>query len=480
MWIRERVVRNRNRARGTVIGVMRGTHLLKRAVGSYRRIFHIEEIENSTVLKWMFGALLFFFFLTFNSWIGSNLTTVETAQRGAAVCWPYFQDCWKLYFLHALPYGYSQTTFYMGLYGLMLLIVYFMWKQKWVYAHLLMVVLFLWKVFVGFVLSYLIQGPYDYYHLILTAVLLFFPFKEYFLKLVFVLLYFLSATTKIDPTWVLGTYFTTLKTGLPIFPTFLTPLFTNFVIFMQIVGAWFLLSRTVVLQRLVLIFFVIFHLYSGIFVLYHYPSIALLPLLILFGPLYTYTQPPTSRTSLPSWLFIGAVMLFQIPGFLIPLPGDRRLTLEGNRYGMFMFEANHECVATIRTYRNDIPLPEKETISTSTLSSCSGFYCLTETKQYAEAGLAVDERRFESVSAWNRCDPYPYWARYHAQCARNPGIVRIAFTFDHSINGGPFYRIVDTPNICSLSYAPFSHNDWIKIPPFAPVIGYPLQNVYSY
>lgn len=454
--------------------------LLLKIRDRYHQLFGIEEIEHSQVLQWMFGAMLFFFFITFSNWIGSSLTTIETAAKGTEICWPYFQDCGRLYFLERLPNGYSQSTWYMGLYSILIAVVYLMWRKKWTEAHALLLMLFVWKVFVGFVLSYSALTPYDYYHLILTAVLLFLPYKEYFLRIAFVLLYFVSGTIKIDSTWTLGTYFTTLKTGLPLFPTELTPVFTNLVIFMQIVGAWFLLSKHPVLQRGTLLFFVAFHLYSGIFVLYTYPSIALPPLLILFGPLYRPAKPPLDRKSVPGWMFMGLIIVFQIPGMIIPLPGDRRLSLEGNHYGMFMFEANHQCAATIRTYRTDIPLPETKATTPVPLSQCTGRRCLTERSIYAEDGQYVTEERIESGSAWYRCDPYTLWSQNHRQCARDPNIARIAVILDHSINGEPFYRIVDVPDMCSVGYKPFSHNEWIRTRAESPIVGYPMQNVYRY
>ena len=138
---------------------------------TWRGWFNVHEIEVSPALKWSFGALLFFFFLTFSSWISDSLVSISTATYGSAVCWPYFQDCSGLYFLQSLPWGYSQSTFYMGLYGVMLAIVYCMWKERWVWAHLLMTILLLWKVFAISVLSYLIAGPYDYYHVTFAIIL---------------------------------------------------------------------------------------------------------------------------------------------------------------------------------------------------------------------------------------------------------------------------------------------------------------------
>lgn len=455
------------------------SHILKKidslsssCSAKYRKFFSIEEIENESILQWMFGASLFFFFVTFYRWIGEAKTTIETAERGAAICWAYFQNCADHYFLQLVPNGYSQSTLYMVFYGMMLLIVYLMWKKEWVQAHALLFALFLWKMYVIFFLSFVVAGPYDYYHLILTSVLLFAAFKEYFLKLAFVFMYFMSATIKFSPAWVLGTYFSSLSSGIPLLPGWLTVIATNIVIFGQIIECWFLLSRNKILQRIAVAYATFFHLYSGILVYYHYPSIALPPLLILFGPMYKYTRTPFSKRAITGWIIIILVGLFQLLGFVVST--DRFMTLEGHRYGMFMFEANHQCTYVFRTYSN-----RADTNTSWRGLQCTGTYCLTETSTESKGGKTVYTRKGESASSWNRCDPYELWSRARGACDK-PGIERISMQFDHSINGGPFYRIVDEPSICDLTYQPFTHNKWIKVPPEAPAIGYPVQNDYQY
>jgi len=410
----------------------------------YYRLFGIKEIEESRILKWFFGSTLFTFYITFSSWIGSSATTIEAVVQNRYTCWPYFQDCGALHFLSALPDGYSQTTLYMFFFGLILLTVYLMWKREWVLAHILLTVLFVWKFFVLFFLTETLAANYDYYHIVLTIILLFLPFKLFFLKLAFVLLYFLSTTIKIHEGWILGTYFTALKTGLPIFSDSIAPLITNFVIFMQIVGAWFLFSSNKILQRSAVVYFIIFHLYSGILVEYRYPATVLPSLLILFGPLYRVTKVPRNKKAVAGWTLVVLLFIFQFLSIVIP--GDEKITLEGNRYGLYMFEANHQCVSTVQIYQAD---------------------------------GTVTNNRSEFSLARHRCNPYSRWFHLQQICKRDKTLDHIEWQFDHSINGGPFYRIVDESDVCSLNYKPLGHNEWIRTPEEgAPIIGYPVQNVY--
>jgi hypothetical protein len=411
----------------------------------YRRFFSIAEIETNTILQLVFGATLLSYFLAFSAWINSTTTTIDAVLNNSYVCWPHFQNCAHWMFLRALPHDYTQTTLYMVLFGTLILSSYFVFRKEWVFAHVALIPSYLWHMWVVFFISFTLGGNYDYYLFVFATVLLFLPHKEFFLKLSFVTLYFLSTIAKIHGTWILGTYFSALKTGLPLLPDALMPLWTNLVICMEMVGAWFLLSGNRVRQRIALTFFVVFHLYSGILVEYRYPATVLPTLIILFGPLYRVTRIPFDRRAIVGFLCIGMLFLGQFTPVLIY--GDEKLTHEGNRYGLYMFEANHQCVSTTITHLAD-----------------------------------GTERRAvqESYSARSRCEPYRYWFRIHSFCEQNETVTNVEWTFDHSINGGPFLRIVEVPDACALSYKPFSHNDWIKTERDNPeIVGYPVENVYE-
>jgi hypothetical protein len=193
--------------------------------------------------------------------------------------------------------------------------------------------------------------------------------------------------------------------------------------------------------------------------------------------LYRHTPIPFTRRAILGWIFIACIALFQILGFVTP--GDRRATLEGNRFGMFMFEANHQCAAEVTVYRPGKSV-DPYVWEAPAGTPCSGFFCVVKRETRMDGDASAEMSRHESATAWSRCDPYEWWARLHTQCERDPAVSRIAFTFDHSVNGGPFYRIVDAENICDLDYRLFRHNEWIRMTDEATVVGYPVQNTYHY
>jgi len=133
---------------------------------AYRRIFNIGEIETNPVLQWILGASTFFFLLTFDVWINSASVL---SKAGNGICWPYAQGCESLFFLERLPLGYSQSTFYMALYAVLILIVWRMWRKDWTGAHMLLLPLFLFKFVTVMALAFSEAAPYHYYHLILTV-----------------------------------------------------------------------------------------------------------------------------------------------------------------------------------------------------------------------------------------------------------------------------------------------------------------------
>lgn len=411
----------------------------------YRAFFAIHEIEDSLILQLAFGASLLSFFVTFFLWSARLEPSATAVAQNAYTCWPYFQNCGFLQILTSTPYGYSHTFLYALLLGLLTYTAYAIFKKDWISAHAALSLAWLWKVLVVFVFSMHGGGNFDYYDIYLAFVLLFLPLKLFFVRLVFVVLYFLSATIKFDDGWIAGTFFTSLAPGLALFGNTYAPLVTNGIIFAETIGGWFLLSRKRLLQKSALLFFILFHLYSSIYVTYRYPLTMIPMLLILFGPLFKPLAVPLEKKAIAGWLFLVLLFLLQFIPLLIP--GNHRLTLEGNQYGLYMFEANHQCISESTVYFNN------NTEKTS---------------------------REEHENARDRCDPYAQFFKLAQVCKRFPGAIRrISWSFDHSLNGGPFYRIVDEKDACILTYRPFMHNVWIRTyEDSPPIIGYPVTNFY--
>ena len=404
-------------------------------LGIYYRVFSIGEIDRDPMLRWAGGAILLGFLASFSQW----QTNPQIAGYGN-LCWPFFQQCRDWIFLEGLPASYMQMIFFMGLFTLIITAAYALATRRTVLAHGCIILLYIAKAYFTLI-NFKFNGNYDYYHTVFGIVFLLLPHKRFFMSLSIVMLYTLSTVAKIHPSWTFGLYFTPLAPGMPIFPNPIVPLMTNLVIFMEMIMAWFLFSRRVWLQRSVFAFFCLFHLYSGMMVDYHYPTIVMPMLIICFGGMFRpFSHVPRDRASLPGWMLMAGLWSLQLIQLIIP--GDAKLTLEGNFYGLYMFEANHQCMVTITNA--DGVLLEKEA----------------------------------STRARGRCNPWSYLSRaQYRYCRLDPKPI-LKFSMIHSINGGPFYKIIDEPDLCSLTYHPFKHNLWIKDATTAPAVARPLKNFY--
>jgi hypothetical protein len=398
----------------------------------YRSYFAIREIEESRTLKYLFYVIVLSFFTTFFMWVSQLSGSINSFLDGSYVCPPYLVHCYKLFFYEGLPFGYSQSIFYTLLFLTLVVSVISSIRNKWALAHVLLLICFLWKVIYCFIFTYGVAGNFDYYDLTLCFVWLFVHKKEHFSRLTFVWLYFLASTIKIHDGWIFGNYLTTLITGAPLFPNSVLPIFTNVVIIMQIVGCWFLFSKNKNVQEIVFYFFLFFHTYSGFIVNYRYITISIPALIVLFYIDKTeFHLEKISKKTIAGYFFLLFLLLSQSIAYIIP--GDQKKTLEGDYYGLYMFEANHQCISKTKIFYSN---------STSTKTIVK-----------------------ENHIANNRCDPYRYYFVIKSQYCKKENVSKISWDFYHSINGHSYEQIVSTDNICTLQYSPLTHNSWINISP---------------
>jgi hypothetical protein len=406
----------------------------------YKKLFNVREIEKDIALQLFGGAILLGFWVSFYEWETYFFISNKAVEYGEAACWPFFQNCINFYHLTVRPYGYAQNAFFLALLGVIFLGCYGLLSRKFLLAHSCIFFLFICQALI-IILTYRYNANYYYYQIAFCIIFLFLPHKRFFASLSIVLFYFLSTATKIHESWTLGTYFTNLQHGLPFTPQGSEPFLTNIVILMEMVGAWFLFSSNKYIQRSVLGFFIFFHLYSGNFVAYNYPLIATPALIIFFGPLFKpFKAIPLNKKSIPGWLLCFLFLYLQMLSHMIP--GDEKLTMEGNFYGHYMFEANHQCRVILYDNQNSV---------------------ITQ---------------IDTPGSGKRCDPYLYFQKFRNKFCENKELAPYRFEILHSINGGPFYRIVNELDMCALTYHPFYHNDWIKTEDEAYPVGRPRKNYY--
>ena len=396
-------------------------------ISGYKRFFHIVEFQESKTLQGIAWALIVGWFLEFSTWWRFSDFTINAVQEGRHLCWPFFQSCGDWYFLTLEPLGNTQGLMYAFLFALLVSAGYLLIKGRYTAVHALFLLLFFWEMTV-LLMSMRLAVNYWYFHVFYAALFLF-PFgKLTLLRLGAVLLYFFSGILKLNEGWVDGAYFKALSEGLYLVPNALIPVATNAVIFMEMALVWFLLGKERIYRMVVLALLFVFHVYSVVYVGYVYPSIVLPVVLILF----LSDEKSISLRKIFYKKVAGPLLLslfFVIHVIPYAIEGNAHITGEGNKYGMYMFETNYQCV-----------------------SSAMFHYTNGE----------VEEHVSESHYAIQRCDPYTHYFYFKQLCAANGNIDSIEWDFDTSLNGSDLFRIVEVENACELRYKAFQHNKWIQ------------------
>lgn len=405
----------------------------------YRRFFSIEEIEEDTRIQRLFYFLLIGFFASFVYWIDDQTITKEAILRGEHVCLPYFQNCEKFYFLSS--HGFLTTRFwYAILSGFLFLSLSFALKKKWSLAHFFMLPATLWKFSYLFILSNVPGTDFNYFHLPVLFIFLFSKNKLAFSRLILVVVYSTSAAVKFDNSWIVGSYFSSIKGGLPLFPTAWIPFLTNGVILFEIFSPWMLLFTSEKKKNIVLVLWFVFHIYSISIVGFKYPLQCMAVLVPLFLDIEKIPKGQLIfKKHLRSYFFIIGMYALFFLNFLIP--GDTNYNLKNMKLGVRMFVANHQCYSEISP---------------------------------SEHGEKII---FSNNSSMIRCQPYPFWFQAKKLCRGESS--EVGWKFYSAVNGGPFYELVNQKNICTSTYKIFFKNKWFIEPSEgAKVVGYPKKNYF--
>src|SRR5262249_28740773 len=151
----------------------------------------------------------------------------------------------------------------------------------------------------------------------------------------------------------------------------------NYVIFLEVCISWFLLSSNWIRQRIALALFLLFHLYSVIIIDFSFPTIVVPVLLVAFLPRVRRMAMPRDMSIVPGLLLFA--LLFTGQTMKLAAPGDQKQTEDANRYGLFLFESNQQCLVAAEVY--------------STTGASKTIYKTT-------------------AGAVSRCDPYELWYQY--------------------------------------------------------------------
>lgn len=373
-----------------------------------------------------FTTLIFVFDLNTES---SRIGPPDGFQR----CWPHFPGCHQF----PLPAGFPEYTNSAVFAGVFALIVFTLWNilndrpQRWLWSLGLLVFL---KFFYQFVWHFSGDHNFEYFHLLpAAAFLLNKKDRLWAVQVTWVVLLSFTALVKVSEAWITGSYFSSLIGGAPLVPDSAIPLVTNAVIWFEIWGSWALLHprfRTPAFWG-----WLAFHVYSVILVGFFYPFRCVGVLLLLFRPGMRVQRGPLNR---PTVAMLAGFALLQVIPHLYP--EDHRQTLRFEGYMFNMIEANYQCAVRIKP----LDYPEWSFGFPASRRRCGGFEFLQRAKHFC-------------------------------RMTQKP----VSLQVDQSLDGNPFYRIVDLADACAVQPSLFGSNPWLIAPGSTSPTGYPRANSIS-
>ncbi len=218
-----------------------------------------EEIVNSSSLKFYGAFLAFTHLLTAYTWFSVSLSD-------PAVCWPFFDNCQTTSQLLK-----SLWSPIIGVYiAASLLCVFLFLKKNIRMAFLLFLILTCLKFLIQ-MSDFRLMGNYHYMSQIINILFLFSSNKKNMIKLFLVLFYVSAGLIKFNSDWLSGA----AMLAQPWLSGKWLEWACAYVIILELIVSWFLLSPNKYLKQWALFQFVIFHLFSWHIVGYFYPLIML-------------------------------------------------------------------------------------------------------------------------------------------------------------------------------------------------------------
>lgn len=322
---------------------------LLRGVAAYWRS-NLDEIRHDSLVQAYFGCVLGTHVVTWLFLVDTRILHVAMAGI-EPICWPYFEACWQFRFKSPATVGMT-TAAYLGvtLAGLATLLER---RIGWAWSFAIGANLLLFGVMS---LDYRLRTNEFYMLFWLNLVFLLWPHKLWSVPALIVSFYFWAGTLKLNRQWIAGEG---LYGPLWLIPDSWTWLACAYVVALELLLIWGLLSSRSWLRWLTLLQLALFHLQSLTQIHWFYP--------LLMGVILSWfvidtglgTRVPRrylrllliGRAPLATYSVFAIFAVFQ----LAPLAykGDHVFTGQGRILALHMFQARYECEVVARVRYED-------------------------------------------------------------------------------------------------------------------------------
>ncbi len=381
----------------------------------------IDEIRRDPALR-AYGAVLgAVHALGYLYWSLVQPAAEIASARTSVVCWPFLQDCARYRVLGRGPLE-AVLLVYLAT-GLLATMLF--WRERLVgLAYGLLATASVLEIAVTF-LDYRLRLNQHYMAAWVTLVFLLCPHKRVLLQWVIVAFYFWAGTLKLDSDWLSGAALYGKQPWLV--PHALIVPGCWYVVVLELVLSFGLLSRRRWLRWLVFGQFALFHLASWGVVGFYYPLLAV-GISAIF-PLCWWWEGALERPR-AAYALVAAFSALQLLSHAYP--GDTAITGEGRWLALHMFDAAVTCEPSVRM----------------------------GARKYAIRPHALPARI--------QCDPLVYLGFARAICEKNTGrrgfddfelVLRSRHLRDPAL-----HTVVDIPRFCAshTTYAAWRHNPWIS------------------
>lgn len=371
----------------------------------------IDEIQKSKVLTWFGLFLTFVHVITWFNWGYARSFAYYNLTARTPICWSYFPNCFEF-----RPFPDYLPKMLMTLYiivSVVAIVLVLAKKIKPFWWTLLFLTVFKWLLLSQ---DYRFMGNYHYMPFIASLFYLLVSSKKRFLPLILISFYMAAGILKFTPEWYSGNSL--------LEPTFidgkLLELSLVYVIYLEILFVWGLLSKKAWLKWFTFVQIFAFHIYSWHIVGYFYPSI-MFNLIIFFPLLWLISEKDTqaARWSRSGIIALSVFWIAQaIPFVFFP---DSARSGQGRMVSFNMLDA--------RTFCDSMALVKMDKTQMMVSVPAKDF------------GVRI------------QCDPNVYVALLRAECKKwkdVPGFVDMDYRLHTKLSTEPgAYEVLSLNNVCN-------------------------------
>ena len=388
------------------------------------------ELDSDQAVRLYAGALIgSHLVVALYLWTTGALLSITAALE--PLCWPYFETCWQF----RVPVDMLPSLFiaYAGLIAVAF-IALSLGRSLLSWGTLIAINLFLFGLMS---LDYRLRSNELYMLFWSQGVFLLLPNRRFTVPVTILSFYLWAGVLKTNAEWMSGSG---LYYPLWLIPHSFTRFACGYVVALELVFSWGLLSRLRSIVSIVLAQLCLFHLQSLSQIHWFYPL--LMGTILAWFPIVMLVEPERGRLTLstllkgraPASSYVVMILFAFLQSIRFAYAGDPALTGQGRLWALHMFEARQVCT-------------------------------ISATLHYTDGSTEVRDLKMR-LPPRTVCDPIVYYNRVQNICRERlqDHVVNVDFRMEsRRTTDSTLHTVVSTSSFCGpeRNYAIFRNNDWL-------------------